>query len=422
MTQLRIALASASALGLVALGTVGVGAAAAQIGCGSTISTNTTLTADIGPCPGPGLIVVADNVSLNFNGHRLFGTSDQGASPGVALPRRTGVKVSGPGSISGFDSGIVIGSGSKNIIRGLNIHDNVSSQFVADNPGEGQLGDGILLFSSSNNLIQANTVARNGPFSGIAVASFTDEAQALTGAPPTGNTVEGNTVTDNNLPELCAAAGTTTEYPGTPCDPFTPVFNQDIGIRIEGPVALRNTVKANLVTGSGRDGISVLNTTNPANAPSADNNIIGNTVRGSGFTGFDFQGFFLSGSGILNRCFTSSVPSGCPVRTLIKGNTSDNNSGSGILLGSYSTSNTVTGNRAHGNGLPGVGPGAFDRGWDGEDDHVSPPCDNNLWRGNDLGTGNLPCVGAKSTQPPAASGQAAQQGAAPTATVRASVR
>ena len=96
--------------------------------------------------------------------------------------------------------------------------------------------------------------------------------------------------------------------------------------------------------------------------------------------------------------------------------------GSGILLGSYSTSNTVTGNRAHGNGLPGVGPGAFDRGWDGEDDHVSPPCDNNLWRGNDLGTGNLPCVGAKSTQPPAASGQAAQQGAAPTATVRASVR
>ncbi|MCA1683939.1 MAG: right-handed parallel beta-helix repeat-containing protein [Actinobacteria bacterium] len=408
---------------LVALGTVAVGTAGAQIGCGSTISANTTLTADIGPCPGPGLIVVADNVSLNFNGHRVFGTADQGTSPGVAVPRRTGVKISGPGSIYGFDSGIVIGAGSKNTVRGLYIHDNVSSQFVADNPGPGQLGDGILMFSSSFNVIQGNTVARNGPFSGIAVASFTDDAQALTGPPPTGNTIEGNTVRDNNLPELCAEAGTTTEYPGTPCDPFTPVFNQDIGIRIEGPVALRNTVKANLVTGSGRDGIAVLNTTNRTNPPSADNSIIGNTVRGSGFTGFDFEGFFLSGAGILNRCFNSSVPSGCPVRTLIKGNTSDNNSASGILLGTYSTSNTVTGNKAHGNGLPGIGGGAFDRSWDGEDDHVSPPCDNNLWRANDLGTGNLPCVGAKSTQPPVVvSGQAAQGSAAPVGTARASVR
>ncbi|HEV3402460.1 MAG TPA: hypothetical protein VG078_11615, partial [Acidimicrobiales bacterium] len=61
------------------------GVASAQVACGAVITRSVTLHADVGPCSGDGLVVVADRVRVNLNGHRVFGTAAQGTSAGIRL-------------------------------------------------------------------------------------------------------------------------------------------------------------------------------------------------------------------------------------------------------------------------------------------------------------------------------------------------
>src|SRR5215210_9323889 len=47
---------------------------ASHVGCGSLITTDTTLDSDVGPCVGDGLIVAADDITLDLGGHTVSGT------------------------------------------------------------------------------------------------------------------------------------------------------------------------------------------------------------------------------------------------------------------------------------------------------------------------------------------------------------
>ena len=65
----------------VALLALGPGTASAQpLTCGQTITRDTTLHADLGPCPGDGLVIGAGNVTLDLNGHSITG---QGSGVGI---------------------------------------------------------------------------------------------------------------------------------------------------------------------------------------------------------------------------------------------------------------------------------------------------------------------------------------------------
>lgn len=73
-----------------------------DVDCGKVITANTTLKDDIGPCPRNGLIVGADNITLDLGGHRLFGFNGpgpgRGNTAGIRLPKRTGAHVQTAGS------------------------------------------------------------------------------------------------------------------------------------------------------------------------------------------------------------------------------------------------------------------------------------------------------------------------------------
>jgi parallel beta-helix repeat protein len=47
--------------------------------CGTTITTSTTLTADVGPCPGNGISFGASGITLNCNGYAITGTGSAGS-------------------------------------------------------------------------------------------------------------------------------------------------------------------------------------------------------------------------------------------------------------------------------------------------------------------------------------------------------
>src|SRR5437660_12844162 len=90
---------------------------ATHVTCGMTITTNTTLDSAVGPCANNGIIIGANGITLNLNGFRVFGTPNPGDKAGVLLQGRTGVTVTGQGSVTDFDGGVVIEGGGGNTVR-----------------------------------------------------------------------------------------------------------------------------------------------------------------------------------------------------------------------------------------------------------------------------------------------------------------
>src|SRR2546426_11718424 len=89
------------ALLLVCLPAVLGTAAAADDLCGATIVANLKLDQDL-TCAGDGLIVGADGIKLNLDGHTITGS---GGGVGVGVTGRTNVSISG-GRIKNFEAGV----------------------------------------------------------------------------------------------------------------------------------------------------------------------------------------------------------------------------------------------------------------------------------------------------------------------------
>jgi hypothetical protein len=69
----------------VVLAVSGGQASASHVGCGDTITADTTLDSDLLNCPNNGILIGADGITLNLNGHVIDGdgTSTAGCDPEV---------------------------------------------------------------------------------------------------------------------------------------------------------------------------------------------------------------------------------------------------------------------------------------------------------------------------------------------------
>ncbi|HWG73861.1 MAG TPA: right-handed parallel beta-helix repeat-containing protein [Acidimicrobiales bacterium] len=344
----------AAVAALATMATVGLAnpAAASQpvsVSCGQVITASTTLNGDVGPCPDNGIVIGANDVTLNLHGHRIFGTPAPGDGAGVLVSARTGVRVEN-GAVSDFDGGIVIQGGKANTVRKIVASDNIGS---SGGPAPATLyGDGILLEGSIDNVIVDNVTNDNGPFSGIGLIQVPDSDHTFPAQPTTGNLIARNTVTDN----IACRTG--------------PFCDND-GIRVEPQVA-GNAIVDNQVTGNGLDGISLF--------VDSDNNVVAkNTVDNNGFNGA------VPGDGI--RVFAS--------RNLIDRNSVRDNAAGGVSVGRRSISppgslpsgptgnprgkdNRIIGNLTGGNGVD-----LYDS---------NPGCDSNVWSDNIFQTARPACT------------------------------
>ena len=64
----------AAAIGCIALGVPSTTSAAGGLACGAVIVKSTTLRNDLKNCPGNGLVIGADNLTLDLGGHTIDGT------------------------------------------------------------------------------------------------------------------------------------------------------------------------------------------------------------------------------------------------------------------------------------------------------------------------------------------------------------
>ena len=95
--------------------------AAATVGCGAVVTTNVTLRADIVNCPGDGLVVGANGIRIDLNGHELTGLKSAG-SVGIRNAGHNGVRIESSkpfGSINEFDVGVLVTAASRNTISNV---------------------------------------------------------------------------------------------------------------------------------------------------------------------------------------------------------------------------------------------------------------------------------------------------------------
>lgn len=451
MRRLRttVGAVSAATLGLGLLGLSATPALADHVVCGYEVVADLTLSTDLGPCPGDGLLVRTSGVTINLNGHTITGMNMTNASAdeqaGIHIIQADNVTVNGRGTIKNFDAGVVIEESDNNVVRKVSAVDNINhSAFTATGEDDPNLnpcnfGDGILLVDSNNSEIQRNLTENNGPYDGIAIVGDSDD-----------NLVRDNHAVNNrSLNQL-------PNGDNGPCGPFqgdgmgVGRIDQNIGIRVEGPGSDDNVIRRNLADNNLLNGISVNGFVSnppggafPAQVPNTGTQIIGNVVTNNGFTnriGGNGLPIIQDGIAVLRQGPFGTIV-GPAQDTTIVGNIVQGNARHGILMPALTSENTISRNLVEDNGGDGIlvqgpfticPPGQFNpdapdrcnvpreprpgstnnilfnnRGsgngeHDGHDDN--PNCDMNRWRGNLFETVNQPCVatGGTGSVPPAA--------------------
>lgn len=159
-TYLRRAVRALSVLACMALPAMIFPAPAQAVSCGEEVRTSITLTADLGPCPGNGLIVTGPlpgqpNITINLNGHSILGA---GADFGLWI--MNGGVVVRSGFIRNFGDGIRIEHASDVMVYDLQLYNN---------------GGGIeVLFSNGIRIFDNTILGQTVGTTGIATSDVND--------------------------------------------------------------------------------------------------------------------------------------------------------------------------------------------------------------------------------------------------------
>jgi parallel beta-helix repeat protein len=251
-----------------------------HVNCGDVITTDTVLDADL-TCAGPGLIIGADNITLDLNGHTLTGlcTPTCGGPDGVRVNGHSGVTIMN-GYITGFLFGIRLIGASDNLIdhvvttdnafNGISLFSGSDSNLVTHCDSSNNTNFGIIMTNGSDdNVVQHCALIGNG--TGVFVGG------GPTGGPSFRNHIAQNRSRDNRQGiHLRNADENLIER--------NVVAANDLGILIsEG--ADRNVVQHNIVNHSGRDGLLVDLAIMPGFTEPDDNQFVRNRLHGNGTSG-----------------------------------------------------------------------------------------------------------------------------------------
>ena len=201
--RLRTPVAAAAVAAVAALSAAP--AEANHVSCGDTITADTTLDSNLVNCPSNGIVIGADDITLDLNGHRIDGDGtefagcpdDEFCDVGLLNDSHDGVTVK-HGDVRQFLLGVFVGRARHNRVIDISSSENVFFGFVVaesarslirDSSGSDNLapdGDGLGLFGShhirivdnsfrhnpgpgihvgesNSNLIKRNVIARNSP-------------------------------------------------------------------------------------------------------------------------------------------------------------------------------------------------------------------------------------------------------------------
>lgn len=257
----RVAL-SASVLAVAAVWTPAARGAATL--CGSVVTDDLTLDQDL-TCPADGLIVGADGVRIDLDGHSITGA---GTGVGITVTGHAGVTIFGDGTIATFRTAVQIGESRDVVIKDTVLAENVdgvdvmqgsrgitikANEFDTNSVRGVMLRSGVTDVEVKNNTFTGNRIGMlvNGPTNAIVKANFI--SSSLLAGIRVGPTATDNLLLDNVI--IANPAGI--EFVITAGASATGNTVQDNHVTantcgLKGPTA-GNTFRGNLVTANVTD-------------------------------------------------------------------------------------------------------------------------------------------------------------------------
>src|SRR4051794_22220946 len=169
-------IAAAAALSCIAVSAPA--AHAAGPACGSVVTKSTTLRADLANCPANGLVIGADNLTLDLGGHTIDGNGTTEDAAGVRLAGHHGVTVQG-GTLRDFDYGVLLDGADANVVPRVTATHNFARGIQLQEGSGGNRGEfvaatgnglaGIVVSLSDHNVI-AHATGSGNTFNGVTVA------------------------------------------------------------------------------------------------------------------------------------------------------------------------------------------------------------------------------------------------------------
>jgi parallel beta-helix repeat protein len=150
--------------------------------CGQVVSGIVNLTSNL-DCSGDGLIVGAPNTVINMNGFSISGPGQESSKVGIMVPNVDNVVVTGPGSLSNFQAGV--------LLTGANGF-KIDSVILSNN----QIG--TFMTGAENAQIQQNIVQDNS----IGIASHSSRGAAIDSNLMSGNVLAGVTFVNTQQSSL----------------------------------------------------------------------------------------------------------------------------------------------------------------------------------------------------------------------------
>ena len=221
-------------LALVVAGFLAFGAdqaRASHVDCGGTIISDTKLDSDLTNCPGIGIVIGADNITLDLNGHTIDGDGVLGCDEFYACDfgvdntaGHDGVKIEN-GSIRDFATAVFVLDASNNRLRRVSASHNI-------------LG-GVLLIASPHARVEHTSISANGLTTDQAGLIVFDSSDVR---------IDGSSVRDNGDIGMFLQGVDDSRVTGNSVS-----GNPEAGVILDGN---RNEVSGNRASKNG-DGISV---------------------------------------------------------------------------------------------------------------------------------------------------------------------
>jgi parallel beta-helix repeat protein len=295
-----------SAVTLASVLTLGAAQALAQdtvdVTCGQTITEDATLASDLLNCPNNGIVIGADDITLDLNGHTVAGNGkpvrkcprNEFCDGGLLNDGHDGVTVR-DGAVREFGTGVFVGKARHNRVLGIASSRNQFFGFVVaesarsvvrDSSGNGNPvpdGDGIGVFGSRHLRIRDNAFRRN------ALGMHVEDSSDIL--------IKGN-VFSRNRTDGIKLEGSRNQVRGNSCARNSACVSVDRGNRnvvagnrslrdVGGVLILRgraNLVTRNVVVRARINGIRLA--FEEPGLGGTSNVVRGNVVRGSGGDGF----------------------------------------------------------------------------------------------------------------------------------------
>lgn len=332
--------------------------ASTVVTCGQTLTSSTRLANTLVGCSGDGLVIGADNITVDLAGHSISGVNAAG-SEGIADDGHRGVRIRNGTIANFFLNGVGLRGAPRSSVTNLTIRK------IGAGGGENDASAGVLVKDSPHTLVTASTVTND-------VSAFqSDGVDVLSSA---GTTVRGNRIANNAWNGMFLLASPGTRVIGNALD-----GNQNQGIEVnlgsDGTLLAgnhaRNNVSSGLVVGS-VSGARIEGNTLTGNGESGlfmfdllNSRVSANRAGGNG-VGIDLEGGQNGSSG--NRIANNDARHNTHVGLVVANGANDNvivsnvsnanqggpGDGGGIVLFAV-TGNTVRGNVANRNRDVGIG-------------------------------------------------------------------